>query len=57
MLDSEMEVLFSDLSPEIQEWLLEAYGVSSPDEMNWGIFPVFTLYAPGAEPDDEDDWA
>lgn len=41
---NEFEIYFDDLTPEAQQRLLEAFGIESPDEMNWNdrIFPVAT---------------
>lgn len=42
---NEFEIYFDDLTPEAQQRLLEAFGIESPDEMNWNnrIFPVATV--------------
>lgn len=41
----EFEIYFDDLTPEIQQRLLEAFGIESAEEMNWNdrIFPVATV--------------
>lgn len=41
----EFEIYFDDLTPEVQQRLLEAFGIESPKEMNWNdrIFPVTTV--------------
>ena len=39
----EVEIYFYDLKPEAQKKLLKAYNVDSPEEMNWDVFPVFTI--------------
>ena len=35
-----IEIMFRNLDKSKQEELLKAAGVFSPDEMNWGVFPV-----------------
>lgn len=40
----EFDIMFDDLNENVQKQLLEAYGVNSPEEMNWDIIPVTTLY-------------
>lgn len=42
-MDDLMEIYFSDLKEEKQKELLEYVGVSSPEEVNWDVFPVATL--------------
>lgn len=44
-----IEIMFDDLKEEIQEEILEAYGIESPSEMNWEIVPIAVL-----ETEDED---
>lgn len=39
----EIEIYFRDLSEEKQAELLKAYGVKSPEEMNWDVFPVAVI--------------
>lgn len=34
------EIYFRDLSPEAQKELLAYKEVSSPEEMNWDVFPI-----------------
>jgi hypothetical protein len=53
MSDLKLDVYYADLAPHIQEWLLEAYGISSPEERNWDVFPVTQVYAAYASDDDE----
>jgi hypothetical protein len=36
-------ISFSDLIPETQAELLEAFHISHPKEMNWDVFPLFEL--------------
>jgi hypothetical protein len=36
-------VFFSDLSEKLQTILLNYVGVSSPEEMNWDIFPITSI--------------
>jgi hypothetical protein len=45
MDELEFEIYFDDLTPEAQQRLLVAFGIKSPDEMNWNnrIFPVATV--------------
>ena len=38
-----IDIYFSDLIPETQAEILEAYGISHPSEMNWDVFPLFDL--------------
>lgn len=40
----EFDIMFDDLKENIQKQLLEAYGVQSPEDMNWDVVPVATLY-------------
>lgn len=35
-----IEIYFSNLDVETQNQLLEAYNISTPQEMNWDVFPV-----------------
>ncbi len=37
------EIYFNDLSETCQQDLLEKYGIKSPKEMNWDIFPVTVI--------------
>lgn len=37
------EIYFNDLKPEAQRELLETFGLSSADEMNWETLPVATV--------------
>ena len=39
-------IYFSDLSKERQDELLKLFRVSSPDEMNWGLYPVSLIEEP-----------
>jgi len=34
-----IEIMFSDLSPEKQKEILDAYGIKDPKEMNWDVIP------------------
>ena len=38
------DIIFDDLKEDAQKQLLEAYGVQSPEDMNWDVVPVTTLY-------------
>lgn len=40
----EFDLMFSDLSEEAQQRLLDFYGVQSAADMNWDVFPITTLY-------------
>ena len=44
-----IEIYFYELSEEKQEEILEAYGLASAEEMNWDVFPLFTLETGDAE--------
>ena len=35
-----IEIMFRNLDETKQAELLQAAGVISPDEMNWGVFPI-----------------
>ena len=37
------EIYFNDLKPEAQQELLETFGLSSADEMNWETLPIATI--------------
>jgi len=37
------EIYFNDLSETCQQDLLEKYGIKSPKEMNWDVFPVTVI--------------
>lgn len=37
------EIYFNDLSEACQQDLLEKYGIKSPKEMNWDVFPVTVI--------------
>ena len=51
-----IEIHFSDFTPETQKRLLRGYKISDPKEVNWDVFPVFTLYPDLISfEDDEDD--
>ena len=38
-----VEIYFDDLTSQTQQELLDAFGVQTPEEMNWDIFPVTTI--------------
>lgn len=38
-----IEIYFDDLKEDVQKQILEQAGISSPDEMNWDIFPICTF--------------
>ena len=40
----EFEIRFEDLNEDAQERILEAFGISSPKEMNWDVFPITTVF-------------
>lgn len=50
----EFSIYWSDLNPDTQKRLLEAFNIESPKEMNWDadIFPVATIVK-GEDLDDE----
>jgi hypothetical protein len=35
-----VEIMFHNLDKTKKDELLKAAGVTSPDDMNWGVFPV-----------------
>ena len=37
------EIYFNDLSEACQQDLLKKYGIKSPKEMNWDVFPVTVI--------------
>lgn len=37
------EIRFEDLTEDAQERILEAFGISSPKEMNWDVFPITSV--------------
>lgn len=43
---NEFNIYFSDLTPDCQERLLNAFWLESPSEMNWDgdILPITTLF-------------
>lgn len=41
---NEFEIMFTDLTEEAQQRLLDFYGVQSATDMNWDVFPITTLY-------------
>lgn len=45
-----VEIYFRDLIEEAQKELLDANKISSPEEANWDVFPLTTLFF---EEDDE----
>lgn len=34
------EIYFHDLKEKVQQELLDFYGIESPEDMNWDVFPV-----------------
>jgi len=42
-----IEIFFHDLKEEAQRALLEAYDVSSPEDMNWDIVPIGVIEVSG----------
>ena len=50
-----MEIMFEDLNPEAQERLLEEFGISSPEEMDWDSSPVAFVDVKEIDEADEDD--
>jgi hypothetical protein len=44
-----IEIMFSDLTQEKQQQLLDLYEIGSPSQMNWDIIPVFVIQAPEAD--------
>ena len=36
----EVEIYFDDLRKEKQKELLQAFGIKSPEDLNWDVFPV-----------------
>lgn len=41
---NEFEIMFTDLTEEAQQRLLDFYGVQSAADMNWDVFTITTLY-------------
>lgn len=50
---NEFEIFFADLRPDIQQDLLVFAGIQKPEEANWDIFPVTSVFK--GEIDDGDD--
>lgn len=46
-----VEIFFKDLSKEAQKAVLKEFNISSEEDGNWDVLPLFTL-----EADEEDDW-
>lgn len=40
----EFQIYFRDLKEDCQKKLLQFYNIDSPEEMNWDVFPIATLY-------------
>ena len=40
---NEIEVWFEDLTKTKQQELLDGFGVKTPQEMNWDVYPLFTM--------------
>ena len=38
-----VEIYFNNLDTQTQQELLDAFGIQTPEEMNWDIFPVTTI--------------
>lgn len=38
-----MNIMFNDLKEDTQKELLKEFNISSPNEMNWDIIPIFTI--------------
>ena len=51
-----ISIFFRDLKPEAQKRLLKGYGVTTPEEANWDVFPVFTLFPDITGLEDFGDW-
>ncbi len=47
-----IDIYFHDLKEDVQQDVLEAAGVKTPEEMNWDVFPLTTIEF--GESDDED---
>jgi len=45
------EIFFEDLKEDCQQRILEQFGISSPEKMNWDIFPLATI---AIDPEDSD---
>lgn len=39
-----LEIYFSDLTKKAQDDLLECFGVDTPEEMNWDVFPLAEIH-------------
>ena len=39
-----IDIYFGDLNMFVQKELLNAAGVNNPNEMNWDVLPITTLY-------------
>lgn len=38
-----IDIYFRDLKGDVQQEVLEAAGVKTPEEMNWDVFPLTTI--------------
>lgn len=43
---NQIDIYFSDLTPEAQQSVLELFRIRTPEEVNWDIFPIFQLDGP-----------
>jgi len=41
--ENNVEIMFSDLTPEAQKKLLRAFHVRSPEDMNWDVVPIAVI--------------
>jgi len=39
----DLDIMFDDLTEECQKRVLKHFGVSSPEEMNWDVFPFTSI--------------
>lgn len=41
--NEDLEIYFRDLNEEAQQEALDFFGVSSPEEMNWELYPIAVI--------------
>ena len=51
---SDFEIYFHDLKEEVQQQLLEAFGMKSPKERNWDVFPIAIIPCSRMDEDEEE---
>lgn len=44
--EDDLEIYFEDLSKEAQNFLLDMYGISKPEDLNWDTVPIAIIPKP-----------